>query len=143
LAVAGGCFFEKPPADRKPAVLDVLPGLGDPQRLVLLGLLVLHEGLADRRPQLADLRQVAAQLFGLVAVEQGRLKPPGRQALLTPVNQGPGQPADETLPVMMLANILRLGDLERLIEPAVRQRTFRLSDSQDQHGETSSSIIDD
>jgi hypothetical protein len=40
------------------------------------------------------------------------------------------------LPMMVAANLLVLGNLERLIKPAVRQRTLRLSDSQDQHGRT-------
>jgi hypothetical protein len=38
--------------------------------------------------------------------------------------------------VMMAADLFRLGDLERFIEPAVCQRTLSLSDSQDQHGRT-------
>ena len=98
-AVAGGRLFEDASADREPAVVDVPLGLRDPQRLLLMVLLILHHGLADRRPKLGDLGQRAAQLLGLVAVEQSRLEPIGRQVLLPAPDDGPGEPADEPLTV--------------------------------------------
>ncbi len=130
-AIAGGRFFENAPAHREPAILNVLLRLGDPQRLLLMNLLLLENGVADRRPKLGDFRQGPAELLGLVAVGQRRLKPMSGQILLPALKHGPGQPADEPLTVMMAANIVRLSDLVSFIEPAVRQRTLSLSDSQD------------
>jgi hypothetical protein len=130
-AVAGGRFFENAPAYREPAVLNVLLRLGDPQRLLLMNLLFLDNGVTDRRTQLGHFRQGPAELLGLVAVGQRRLKPMGGQILLPALNHGPRQPADKPLTVVMAANILRLSDLIGFIEPAVGQRTLSLSDSQD------------
>ena len=130
-AVAGGRFIQDASADREPALVDVPLGFRDPQRLLLMALLVLHHGLADRGPKRGDLGHHAAQLLGLVAVEQSRLEPVRRQVLLPAPDDGPGQPADEPLTVSVASNIFRLGDLEGFIKPAVGQRTFRLSDSQD------------
>ncbi len=135
-SIPGGSLVEDSPAHREPAILHVLLGLRDPQCLLLLGLLVLDDGLANRRPKLGDLRQGPAELLGLVAVGQRRLETMGGQILLPALNHGPRQPAEEPLTVMMAAHILRLGDLVGFIKPAVRQRTLSLSDSQDQHGRT-------
>jgi len=99
-------------------------------------LLILHHGVADRRSELRDLGRGTDQLLGLVAVEQSRLEPFGREVLLSPPEQGAGEPADEPLAVSVASNVIRQGDLEGFIQPAVSQRTFRLSDSQDQHGPT-------
>ena len=135
-AIPCGRLFEDPPAHREPTVLNVLLRLGDPQRLLLMNLLFLEDGVADRRPKLGHFRQGPAELLGLVAVGQRRLETMSGQILLPALKHGPRQPADEPLTVMMAANLLGLGDLVRLIEPAVRQRTLSLSDSQDQHGRT-------
>jgi hypothetical protein len=130
-AVPSGRLFENAPAHREPTIFNVLLRLGDPQRLLLMNLLFLKDGVADRRPKLGDLRQGPAELLGLVAVGQGRLETMGGQILLPALKHGPGQPADEPLTVVMAANIVRLSDLVSFIEPAVRQRTLSLSDSQD------------
>jgi hypothetical protein len=130
-AIPSGRLFEDAPAHREPTILDVLLRLGDPQRLLLMDLLFLEDGVADSRPKLGHFRQGPAELLGLVAVGQGRLETMSGQILLPALNHGPRQPADEPLTVVMAANILGLSDLVSFIEPAVRQRTLSLSDSQD------------
>jgi hypothetical protein len=142
-AIPSGRLFEDAPAHRKPTVVNVLLRLGDPQRLLLMNLLFLEDGVADRRPELGHFRQGPAELLGLVAVGQRRLKTMSGQILLPALNHGPSQPADEPLTVVMAANVFRLSDLVSFIESAVRQRTLSLSNPQDQHGRTLSSIIDD
>ena len=130
-AIAGGRLIQNPPADGEPAVFNVLFCLLDPQRVVLPGLLVLDNGVADSRTKLGNLRQGPGKLLRLVAVGQCRLEAVAGQVLLPSLHQRPGEPADELLTVTVPSNLVRLGDLESLIEPAVCQRTFRLSDSQD------------
>jgi hypothetical protein len=94
-------------------------------------LLVLHHRVADRRTKLGNLVHRAAQLLGLVAVQQSGLKSIRRQVLLSAPDNRAGEPADEPLTGSVGSNIIHLGDLEGFIEPAVSQRTLRLSDSQD------------
>ena len=53
--------------------------------------------------------------------------------LTSPLEIGPRQSADKPLAVAVMPDVLGLGDLKCLVEPAVGQRTFRLLDSQDQH----------
>jgi hypothetical protein len=98
---------------------------------MLASLLLLDNGVADGRTELDNFGQGPGKLLRFVTVGQCRLIAVTRQVLLPSLHQGPGEPADELLAMTVAMNLLRQDDFERLIEPAIRQRTFSLSDSQD------------
>jgi hypothetical protein len=116
-----------------PAIGDPFSGLRHAKSVLLVPLLPLDDRPADRLTQLSHIVAVARQLLGLVAVGQRQVQTVALQGLTSPLEIGPRQSADQPLAVAMMPDVLGLGDLKGLVEPAVGQRTFRLLDSQDQH----------
>jgi hypothetical protein len=113
-------------AGREPTVLYLLPCLSHLKRAMAVSEpSLLHFG-ADRRTELGNVRSIAGQLFCLVTVEQGQLDPLGFEILLTPPGKRSSQPADQLLAATMLPDILRLNDLERLIQSVIGYRSFGL-----------------
>jgi hypothetical protein len=106
-------------------------------------LLIPGDSVADGGAELGDLGCAAGKLLGLVAVRQRRGEPICGQVLPAAAKKGSGQPADQPLAMTVPSDLLRQCDLAGFIEPTVGQGTLCLSDSQDQHGRTSSWIIDD
>jgi hypothetical protein len=133
LRIVGFGVAQDPAADGMPTVVDPSLGLGEPQSLLLMALLLLSHGGTDGRPKLSDLREIPAQRLGLIAVSQRRTKLIGLEARLPALNQRPGEPTGQQLALTMPSDIVGPGDFKRLVEPAVSQRMFRLFDSQDQH----------
>jgi hypothetical protein len=113
-------------AQRKPTVVNVLCGMSQLLRALLLFSLVLFNSPADSVPQLDYLGQISTEFVGLIAIGQGLLHPRCGQVVLSPPGQSPDQPTGKVLAPAVTPHVVSFQQLESLIQPPVGQRTLGL-----------------
>jgi hypothetical protein len=102
-----------------------------------MGTLFAEHGFGRGVPQRHDFWQIATELRCLFDIRQRLRVPVSFVVLLGALRQRSHQPTDQALTAAMGANIALLRQFVCLIEPAIAQRNFSLSDAKDQHDVTS------